>query len=360
MPAARAFCARRATQTSTSLPCCIMRSANSSTTITIIGRISGSSCSPSGSSSRTRQDLLEAVVVASDDRLAERVLDLAREDALHPAVVRADVLRAGVGEELVAALHLVDGPLERVRRLLHVGDDRQEHVRDAVERRELDDLRIDHEQAQLLGRAPEEERREHHVETDALAGAGRAGDDRVRHAREIGVDGVADDVATEHDGERHVERLEAAILDEVAQVHRRRASRSGARSRSGSCPGSARRCGPSCASASARSSASAATLLTFVPATGETSNVVTIGPGRISSTLPRHLVVGERLHEQLGVRAELRLVEHRADVRRRRDEHVERRQLEGRAAFFGPFFVLVLLVGWWARPSRAQRTCRRS
>ena len=40
----------------------------------------------------------------------------------------------GVGEELVAPLHLVDRPLERVRRLLHVGDDRQQHVRDAVER----------------------------------------------------------------------------------------------------------------------------------------------------------------------------------------------------------------------------------
>ena len=43
MPAARAFCARRATLASTSLPCCIMRSANSSTTITMEGNVSGSS-----------------------------------------------------------------------------------------------------------------------------------------------------------------------------------------------------------------------------------------------------------------------------------------------------------------------------
>ena len=76
-----------------------------------------------------------------------------------PAVVGGDVLRARVGEQLVAALHLVDRPLQRVRRLLHVGDDRQEHVRDAVEGRELDDLGIDHQQAQLVGRAPEEQAR---------------------------------------------------------------------------------------------------------------------------------------------------------------------------------------------------------
>ncbi len=47
IPAARAFCARRATAASTSLPCCIIRSANSSTTMTIHGSFSGSGASPS-------------------------------------------------------------------------------------------------------------------------------------------------------------------------------------------------------------------------------------------------------------------------------------------------------------------------
>ena len=40
------------------------------------------------------------------------------------------------------------------------------------------------------------------------------------------------------------------------------------------------------ASASARSSARPATFETFVPTAGETSYVVTVGPGRMSSTLP--------------------------------------------------------------------------
>ncbi len=45
MPAARAFWARRATETSTSFPCCIIRSANSSTTMTMNGSFSGISTS---------------------------------------------------------------------------------------------------------------------------------------------------------------------------------------------------------------------------------------------------------------------------------------------------------------------------
>ena len=93
----------------------------------------------------------QAVVVLRDDDLRVRVLRLAARDALDPRVVRGDVLRARVGEELVAALHLVDRPLERRRRLLHVGDDRQQHVRDAIEGRELDDLRIDHESRSSSG-----------------------------------------------------------------------------------------------------------------------------------------------------------------------------------------------------------------
>ena len=53
------------------------------------------------------------------------------------------------------------------------------------------------------------------------------------------------------------------------------------------------------ASASARSSASPATFETFVPAAGETSNVVTVGPGEDLLDLAAHAVVGERLLEEL-------------------------------------------------------------
>jgi hypothetical protein len=83
----------------------------------------------------------------------------------------------------------------------------------------LDHLRIDHEKSQLVGRAPVEQREQHDVQADALAGTGRPRDDDVRHAREVRVDRVAEDVAAQHHGQRHVQRLEPTILDQVAQDH---------------------------------------------------------------------------------------------------------------------------------------------
>ena len=144
-------------------------------------------------------------------------------------------------------------------------------MRDAIEGRELDDLRVDHEEAQLVGRSPVEDRQEHHVEPDALAGARRARDDDVRHARQVRVDGVAEDVAPEHDRERHVERLEAPVLDEVAQDHRNALRSFGSSKPMRFLPGIGATMRTLRASASARSSASPATLETFVPAAGETS-----------------------------------------------------------------------------------------
>ena len=69
-------------------------------------------------------------------------------------------------------------------------------------------------------------------------------------------------------------------------------------------------------SPSARSSARLATLLTLVPAWHETSYVVTVGPGWISSTLADHVVVGERLFEAPRVLVDALAVD--LDDRRRR------------------------------------------
>ena len=58
-------------------------------------------------------------------------------------------------------------------------------MRDAVVDRELQHLRIDHDQAALVGAQPIEQRQDHGVDRDRLARAGGAGDQQVRHAREI-------------------------------------------------------------------------------------------------------------------------------------------------------------------------------
>ena len=95
--------------------------------------------------------------------------------------------RTPVGSELVAALHLLDGPAQREVRLLRIGDHRQQQVRDALVDRELEHLRVDHDHPDVLGRRVVEQRGDHRVDRDRLARAGGAGDEQVRHAREIDV-----------------------------------------------------------------------------------------------------------------------------------------------------------------------------
>ncbi len=185
--------------------------------MTIQGSFSGRGASPSVVPFSAGNRVGQAVVVLGDDDARVRVLGLSSVHTLHPGVEGRHVLGPSVREELVPTLHFVDRPFKGGGRLLHVGHDGQEHVGDAVERRELDDLGVDHEQAQLVRRPPVEEREQHHVEADALARAGRARDDDVRHAREVRVHGVSENVAPEHDGQGHVERLETGVLDEIPQ-----------------------------------------------------------------------------------------------------------------------------------------------
>ena len=237
---------------STSLPCCIIRSANSSTTMHDASAASRDVAARVGRSSLgIEQHLLAVGAVRAHLARApwpngvHRHL-AARARASTQRVVGADVLRAGVGEQLVAPLHLVDRPPQRVRRLLHVGDDRQQHVRDAVERRELDDLRDrSSSRRSSSGVRFDEQRREHDVEADALAGAGRAGDDHVRHLARGRRRRAARRCPCRTRPAAAVELLEALVLDELAQVARSGAARSAARSRCGPCRGSARRCAPS-------------------------------------------------------------------------------------------------------------------
>ena len=71
-------------------------------------------------------------------------------------------------------------------------------MRDAVVDRELQHLRVDHQEAALLGRQPVEQRQDHGIDADRLARAGRAGHQQVRHARQIGEHRRAGDVLAEH------------------------------------------------------------------------------------------------------------------------------------------------------------------
>ena len=120
IPTARAICAIRQIESSTSRGATIIRSASSSITTTMYGK-----CSYFG-------------LLAGRDPEACRRGDL---------VVAVDVAHADRREQLVAQLHLADDPLQRLGRALRVHDHRREQVRDVGEVGELDALRVDQDRA---------------------------------------------------------------------------------------------------------------------------------------------------------------------------------------------------------------------
>ena len=87
-------------------------------------------------------------------------------------VVRIDIAHALVGEELVAALHLVYRPFQRQRGLLRLGYDRQQQVRNPFVHGELQHLGVDHDHAHILGGGGVEQGEDHRVDRDRFAGAG--------------------------------------------------------------------------------------------------------------------------------------------------------------------------------------------
>ena len=121
---------------------------------------------------------------------------------LHLAVEARDVAHAERGHERVTPLHLRHAPAQRVGGVLHVGDHGREQMRNAFVHRELQHLRIDHDQPHVLGRALVEQRQDHGVDAHRLARAGGAGDEQVRHLREIRAHRRAADVLAERDRQR--------------------------------------------------------------------------------------------------------------------------------------------------------------
>ncbi|MPN12963.1 hypothetical protein SDC9_160283 [bioreactor metagenome] len=71
--------------------------------------------------------------------------------------------------QLVALFHLGDAPVQRVGRLLHVGDDRRQQVRNALVDRQFQHLRVDHDQAHLIRLGLVEHGKNHRIDTDRLA-----------------------------------------------------------------------------------------------------------------------------------------------------------------------------------------------
>ncbi len=102
------------------------------------------------------------------------------------AVVLVDVAHAFGGQRLVALLHLVHRPAQGVGGQLGLDDDGREQVRDVFVHPQLEPLGVDHDQPHVVGRRAVEDAGQHRVEADRLAGARGAGDEQVRHRRQVG------------------------------------------------------------------------------------------------------------------------------------------------------------------------------
>ena len=92
-------------------------------------------------------------------------------------------------------------------------------MRNPVIDRELEHLGVDHDQPALFGGQPVKQRQHHRVDRHRLARAGRAGDQQMRHAREIDQDRRAADILAEHENERPARPVESRGFEQLAERH---------------------------------------------------------------------------------------------------------------------------------------------
>ncbi len=112
-------------------------------------------------------------------------------------VVPGDVPHARLGQHVVAALHLGDGPRQGVGGLLGVDDHLGQQVREAVVLAELHPFGVDEDEAELFGCGPHHDRGDQRVDARRLSGAGGAGDQDVGHVGEVLDHGPSRDVTAE-------------------------------------------------------------------------------------------------------------------------------------------------------------------
>ncbi len=101
------------------------------------------------------------------ERVAQRLATLL--GLVDLLVVAAEVAHAQLAEQFVAAVHLADTPVQRVGRLLHVGDHRRQQVRDAFVDAHLEHLRVYQDQAHVARFGLVEQAQDHRVDAYRLA-----------------------------------------------------------------------------------------------------------------------------------------------------------------------------------------------
>ena len=137
-------------------------------------------------------------------------------------VVGRDVAHAFTGKELVAAIHLGHGPAQRRGGLVRLDQDGQGQMRQPVVARELDPFGVDQEQTQMIGCHLEQQAGDEGVDANALALAGGAGDEEMRHPGQVGDDRLPRHVIAKAQREPVGAFAERRRLDDLANGHQAR------------------------------------------------------------------------------------------------------------------------------------------
>ena len=119
----------------------------------------------------------------------------------HEVVIADQIAHLMVCEQLVAAFHLTNRPVERTGGLFRIGNDRNQQVRNAVIVAQLDHLRVHHDEADFLRRGLVQQRDQHGVDAHRLTGAGGTGNQHVRHLGNVTDDRLAGDVLADGKGQ---------------------------------------------------------------------------------------------------------------------------------------------------------------
>ena len=139
-------------------------------------------------------------------------------------VVVVEVTHTHAAHHGIAAVHLAGEPLEGRGRLVHVGDDGAEKMRNAVVERELEHLRVDQHEPEVRGRIAVKHRENHGIDANRLARPRRTSHEQMRHLGEVDHEGLAADVLAERERERR-RAFRKALLSRISL--RRTVSRTG-------------------------------------------------------------------------------------------------------------------------------------
>src|SRR5215469_7775281 len=133
-------------------------------------------------------------------------------------VVAVNISHPELPHHQVTGFHLLRRPQQRRRRFSRINHHRHQHVRDILVYRKLEHLGIDQDKAHVVGGRIEENRPDHCVNRHRFTGSCRAGDQQMRHPREVRSHRPPRNVFSQRDGQLTVLGGELLSLENFPQI----------------------------------------------------------------------------------------------------------------------------------------------